>query len=871
MVTKRRIELLRNQLSRQFYTIIFLFIIIALSLLALDQLQNRLLDSVRAYVNGEAMWSKGQKDAIYHLARYVTSHEEKALEGFRDGISVSLGDRQARQSLQSNPPNINLAREGFIQGRNHVDDIDNMIWLFLYFDSYPDMKKAIEIWTLGDKRIDDLLALEQKIESMVKSGKANNFQIHEFLEQVDKVNMQVTELENEFSLTLGNAARQIKYLTNLSLFFFTFLLIIFGILISRKILKGIKESQIALIESEARFRYVVESNLFGIMFWDLNGTITDANDAFLNIIGYTHKDLEEGKINWQKLTPPESLSVDKKAIEEIYQRGYCSPYEKEYIHKHGHHVPIYLAAASFQSTREKGVCFVLDISKEKRAEQAQKLASTVFHSTSEAIMVMNNNAAIQLVNPAFTEITGYGLNDVLNRNPRILASDEIDNAFFALLWNHLKLNGNWKGEISNKRKNGELYKVLISITAIYGDDKDIKQYVAVFSDITEQQRLEEQLRQAQKMEAIGTLVGGIAHDFNNTLAAIQGNLFLARNYNNNNSVLAKLDIIEQLSKHSAGIIQQLLTFARKGSVKMTPLDLNPLFSNLGQMTKSFIRESINFNIHVGEKPLTVLGDTAQLQQVMLNLYNNSCDAIENAKNPQIETWVEEISADNSFMLKHPYFIDNRIAHISVSDNGCGISKVDQSHIFEPFFTTKEVGKGTGLGLSMVYGAIQTHRGAIEVESQKGKGTTVHIYLPLIDVTASEPFNMEMEDILDTNSVNVLLVDDNIFVRDTYKEALTLMGYNVTTANNGIDALNQFENKGRNFNIIVSDIVMPEMSGIQMMKQIRILNPDIPAIFITGYDSDVNAPENLSNSYVLKKPFSIHDLVQQVRDHLKITT
>ena len=855
--------------SRQLYLIIVLFVVITTLLLGLDRFQAQILDSVRVYVAAEGYWSKGQKDAIYNLVRYASSHDESALNAFHDGIAVSLGDRQARLALQAKPVNIKLAREGFLRGRNHINDVDKMIWLFRNFGGYGDMKKAIAIWTEGDKHIDELLGLEQELEQLIHSGKADKDRIHAILLRVDAMNERVTELENRFSATLGNAARKIKQLTSLLILSSTVFLLLIGILLSRRIVKSIRGTQVALIESEARFRHVVESNIAGIMFWQRDGAITDANDALLEIIGYSRQDLRHGKINWQTITPEESQAVDARAMDEIHRQGFCTPYEKEYLRKDGQRVSVYVSAASFEATRDRGVCFVIDISEKKRAEQAQKLAATVFHSAKEAIMVTDHSAAIQVVNPAFTQISGYEAAEVMGKNPNILSSGEHEPAFFGAMWQSLQESGSWKGEIWNKRKNGELYQALLSISAIYDDNHNVTRYVAIFSDITEQRRLEDQLKQSQKMEAIGTLVGGIAHDFNNTLAAIQGNLYLAQKYNQGNeAVSTKLDVIDQLGKHSAKIIQQLLTFARKGNVQMAPISLNTLFAGLERLTRSFIPENIAFDIKTSDQPLTVKGDMTQLQQIMLNLFNNAVDAVADKAQPQVECRLEAMSADDLFMREHPWLESNQLAHIHVHDNGCGIPEENLQHIFEPFFTTKEVGKGTGLGMAMVYGSIQTHHGAIDIESKPDEGTSIHLYLSRVQTQADKVPETTSKEHKLHNTRSVLLVDDYINVRDTYAEALASMGYQVITANDGLDALACFEQHGDNIDIVVSDIVMPKMSGFHAVERMRMQRPELPVIFMTGYDPQTNVPGNLrANSQMLSKPFSIVELAEQIQQML----
>jgi len=485
-------------------------------------------------------------------------------------------------------------------------------------------------------------------------------------------------------------------------------------------------------------------------------------------------------------------------------------------------------------------------------------------------MITDPQGYIVQVNRVFCDITGYSPNEVLGQKPSVLRSGLHDKQFYQNMWLEIANIGRWQGEIQNRRKNGELYQELLSISAIYNQNSEVTQYVGIFTDITEQRQMEVQLRQAQKMEAIGTLVGGIAHDFNNTLAAIQGNLHLAKVYNKDNpAVAAKLEVMEQLGKHTGQTIQQLLTFARKNSVKLNTVSLLDLFYRLQNLVDSFVPENIEFEIAVCHQPLFVIGDENQLQQIMLNLFNNACAAVLDVKHPLIKCSLEEFAPDGNFLYAHPEFGQGQLAHIIVADNGAGIDQQHLPHIFEPFYTTKKGGKGTGLGLSMVYGAIQTHKGIIDVDSKVGKGTTIHIYLPTVTANVTGEENT-VGDIAPTEQqYTVLLVDDNNHVRDTYAEALESLGFKVIVADNGMDAITQFNNNSDHIDLAVCDIVMPRMGGFQAVSQMRLKRSNLPAIFMTGYDPETTIPPDLrNNSNILNKPFSIIKMVELIQRMLE---
>jgi len=297
--------------------------------------------------------------------------------------------------------------------------------------------------------------------------------------------------------------------------------------------------------------------------------------------------------------------------------------------------------------------------------------------------------------------------------------------------------------------------------------------------MSEQAQLEDQLRQSQKMEAIGTLVGGIAHDFNNMLAGITGNLYLAKKMTTDNPKLTnKLENIESLSFRAADMIKQLLTFSRQDAVRMQAMDITSRVYEALNFLRSTIPENILIHEDICDDEMLINGDEAQLHQVLMNLVNNARDALEGLETPSMTIQLSRFVSDHNFMQKHDCSKIDNYVHISIADNGMGIPDKHLEHLFEPFFSTKEEGKGTGLGLSMVFGAIETHKGLIEVESKEGEGTTFHIYIPLIE---SHEVGVAQPEAKSTASKDlagelILLVDDELQVRETSAEVLESMGY-----------------------------------------------------------------------------------------------
>ncbi len=352
----------------------------------------------------------------------------------------------------------------------------------------------------------------------------------------------------------------------------------------------------------------------------------------------------------------------------------------------------------------------------------------------EGIIITDRDGTIEYVNRAFEKTTGYSVDEALGNNPRMLQSGRQGKDFYARLWESIRRDGRWQGRIWNRRKDGEEYPEQLHICAIRDASGEVCRYIGVFFDISEQLRLEEQLRHSQKMEAISTLVGGIAHDFNNILTSMTGNLFLIRmeleelDLEKGPELQAKLDLIENEGFRAAGMIQHLLAFARKRIVQMRPYDFTRSMRRIVALARPSLGRAIRLDVQLGEKSYEIKGDENQLEEVMINLLNNAADAVRDVEYPCIVVRLRELHALPESLAGQR--ISMPCLCLQVEDNGKGVASEDLSRVFEPFFTTKDVGCGTGLGLAMVYGAVQMHGGCVEMESEQGKGCRVSVYLPL---------------------------------------------------------------------------------------------------------------------------------------------
>ncbi|TLS67230.1 PAS domain S-box protein [Mariprofundus erugo] len=400
-------------------------------------------------------------------------------------------------------------------------------------------------------------------------------------------------------------------------------------------------------------------------------------------------------------------------------------------------------------------------------------------------------------------------------------------------------------------------------------DREHHRAYGFIQDITELKELESQFRQAQKMEAIGTLVGGIAHDFNNMLAAIMGNLYLARGHARGNQTLTgELGVIQMMCERAADMIRQLLTFARRDSIAMQKIALSSFLKEAMKLTAASVPEDMTLSFNFPRHELWVDADITQLQQVLMNLVNNARDALKDRQGGEIHCSLKSCRVDAAFRSRHPQCEGDRFARLSVQDNGCGIPTSIRENIFDPFFTTKEVGKGTGLGLAMVYGAIQGHHGVVEVESDPHRGTRFDVYLPLSD-QQSEEQGEGADAVVSGQGELILVADDSQPLLDMYKQLLESLGYRVLLARHGDEAVALYRQYRDDIALVMLDLVMPLTGGVEAARRIRQMSLNTPIIFATGYDSEEGLRQSTSfdHSQLLAKPVSVELLSRAIQSML----
>lgn len=498
----------------------------------------------------------------------------------------------------------------------------------------------------------------------------------------------------------------------------------------------------------------------------------------------------------------------------------------------------------------------------KNMEERQRLSAAIEQSA-EAIVVTELDGTIQFVNPAFERITGYSAEETIGKNPKILQSGRHDEHFYKEMWDTITAGNVWRGRLINRKKDGTLYDEEAVISPARDAAGNIINFVAVKRDVTQELRLESQLRQAQKMEAIGTLAGGIAHDFNNILGGIINYTQIAmEDINDHDFVRDSLDWIMKLSERASDMVRQILAFSRKTEQEKHPIQLQSLIKESIKLLRGSIPANIEILSSIDEQTGCVLADLTQMHQILINLCSNAAYAMKE-KGGYIE-----ISLSNCVLHKaapeFPKLPPGDYVRLTVSDTGTGIEPAILGKIFDPYFTTKQVGEGTGMGLAVVHGIVEAHQGAIAVQSAPEKGASFVLLLP--QATAEAQAVTTDERILPRGREHILIVDDEQAMVKPVTVMLKKQGYTVTSCKSSLEALQAFQKNPDIFNLVLSDQTMPQMTGEHLAQELFKIRPGIPVILMTGYSAmiDKEKAQRIGVKALLTKPFPKDMLVREIR-------
>jgi PAS domain S-box-containing protein len=506
----------------------------------------------------------------------------------------------------------------------------------------------------------------------------------------------------------------------------------------------------------------------------------------------------------------------------------------------------------------------------RRAETERAILAAAIEHSAEEILITDVNGSIQYCNPAFERLTGYSRAEAAGRNPRFLKSDRHDAAFYADLWATVIGGRVWSGRITNRKKDGSLYQGEGTISPIYGAGGELAGFVSARHDVTERLRLESELRQAQKLESIGRLAGGIAHDFNNLLTVIIGysQLLLDEDASADHAVRrVYAEEIHNAAERAASLTRQLLSFSRKQILVPKPVALDALIEEMQPMLQRLVGEDVQVAASAEPSLGLVRADPGQMGQILMNLAANARDAMPGGGRLTIRA--ENVEPADMPRSAPEGLLGNPAVLLTVSDTGAGMDDETRQQIFEPFFTTKERGRGTGLGLATVYGIVQQSEGHVEVESEPGRGTTFRIYLPRAEAGAVAAASPEETLRGIGGHETVLVAEDQDDLRKLVTTFLRARGFRVLEAPDGRAALALAAGFPAPIDLLVTDVIMPDITGKQLADELAPSRPDMRILYMSGYSGDVIAQRGVLDESVsyLAKPFTVEALAAKVREVL----
>lgn len=629
-----------------------------------------------------------------------------------------------------------------------------------------------------------------------------------------------------------------------------------------------KESQRSLRAEKSRIEALIHGMKEGVIFADARDNVVLLNAAAEDLCGAT----SAGPPGNRRLTHcrcnVEQFADKIQAIKEgrlAYYTGEASYRDRDF--------EVTISPIKRNADYLGTVMVLHDTTDRKRMEEALRETSeslqALIQSAPLAIIALDPSGNVKVWNRAAERIFGWSAGEAIGRVMPIVPDDK--QAEFRSLCERV-LHGGLLSELEVRwrRKDGFPVELRLSAAPLYDSKGNVSGIMAVLADVNELKKLEEQLRHAQKMEAVGQLAGGIAHDFNNILTAIIGyGSMLAKKMREDDPLRHNVEQILVASGRAAHLTKSLLAFSRKQILNIRPVNINEIIKRVEGLLARVIGEEIELKTALTDKELTVSADSGQIEQLLMNLAINARDAMPRGGLLTIETGFMEL--DEKFRKLHAFGNPGEYAVISVSDTGVGMDEATRKRIFEPFFTTKEVGKGTGLGLSMAYGMIKQHKGYINVYSELGKGTTFKTYLPLI--LKGVKINEETKSMERIGSIGgtetILLAEDDAEVRKLTKARLEEAGYSVIEAEDGEEALNRFMGNEDKVRLLLLDVVMPKKDGKAVYEEIRKTHPAMKALFMSGYTADIIHKKGILEKDLnfISKPVAPAELLRMVRNIL----
>ena len=622
-----------------------------------------------------------------------------------------------------------------------------------------------------------------------------------------------------------------------------------------------------LAESQAGFRSSFEQAAVGMAHVSLDGVFLRVNRRFCDLLGYTQQELL-GRA-FAEVTCPEFREVDEADRKSVIagQREWVSS-ERQFLTKHGGSL---WCKATFSlvwvdSTRDKYVAAIIeDVSDRKQVEEERRQLAAAIDQAAEAIVITDADGTARYVNPAWERVSGMSRAETLGENMWALLGGREGAAALRELWRVVASGKTWTGRLQLKGVADSTSTEEVTASPVRDAAGTIVNFVAVARDITGQLALEERLRQAQKLEAIGTLAGGIAHDFNNILSAIMGYTDIAiSDLPEDSGVRPDLMQIAKASERAKELVAQILAFSRQREREARPVRVQSVMKEALTLLRGSIPSTIEINQDIDSACAPILGDPTGIHQILMNLCTNAYHAMQ-GKGGVLTLRLSQVEIGESEIGRDPKLSLGEYVRLEVHDTGHGMDEETQARVFEPYFTTKERGEGTGLGLATLHGIVTDLHGVIHVYSEVGEGSTFTVLLPCVrgedaaaDVSAPEERLWGTE--------RVLLVDDEQPIGEFAKKALERLGYSVTIETRAPDALDLFARDPDAFDVIVTDQMMPQMRGIELSQKIRAIRHDIPVILCSGFAESMRETSDGKDTIQchIMKPIIGADLARGIR-------
>ena len=620
---------------------------------------------------------------------------------------------------------------------------------------------------------------------------------------------------------------------------------------------------------EARERAVIAAALDCIITIDARGRVLDFNPAAERVFGYSRAQAV-GREMGALIVPPRLRDAHRGGLARFAETGETNIVGKRLeltaMRADGSEFPVEVEVSRLRQSGEAAfVGQVRDISERVAAHQTTSRLAAVVESSRDAIVAAELDGTITAWNAAAERIYGYPADEVIERSVSLLLPDESMGDLPRLL-ERLRAGESFDRDALHLRRNGERVHVSLTVFPILGRSGEPIAAAMIVRDLTERRSLEEQLRQAQKMEAIGHLAGGVAHDFNNLLTVISGFAQVARRRIGAGPGGPELGEIDKAARRAAELTHQLLAFSRRQLLDPVALDLNEVVNGLLPMLGRLIGEDVQIGVLAEDELSPALADRGQVEQVILNLVVNARDAMPRGGTITIE--IRSAMLDEEYAREHVDVEPGAYVCMTVTDTGPGIEPAILEHIFEPFFTTKEVGRGTGLGLATVHGIVAQSGGHVSVHSERGLGTTFKVYFPAAAAQPSTPIAETYEPHALRGSETILLCEDEDAVRHYIRTVLVDSGYRVLEAEHPKAAIELARTTQWSFHALVTDVVMPGMSGPDLAERLSRSFPGLRVLYVSGYTAEALTSRGIEPGRAfVEKPFEPVDLLRALRSLL----